>query len=396
MIFWIVLTGLTAVAIAFAVLPFWRPGPRTHPGSPTVLRSATLRALYRQRVAELNEESAAGIVDPSSLAEMEEELGGVLLKEFEQDGDPQNAERGWAWMVVAIVVPLLAVSIYQRVGEPDAQVLQHGVEVMQLDPEKDTLALDRWRNTLATRVADKPDDAESWYLLGHIYLKTSSFQRAAEAFAMAHSVFGDDLSIDQYWLQSRYLAANGVLDDASRAIAERILGRQANHPVVLEMLAIDAYRTGDYRQAVGLLNRALSVPQDLLQQAALTAGLKQARSLLGDLNPSIDVRLTASESPPPNATLFVIARPVGGGMPFAVVRRPAHPLPESIRLDDAVSMNPAAPLSAAVEIEVVARISLAGTPMAHPGDWEWRSEPVVLKEVDPTMVLAAELKPPDA
>ncbi len=355
-----------------------------------------MRALYRQRVAELVEESAAGIVDPSSLAEMEEELGGVLLKEFEQDGDPQNAERGWAWMVVAIVVPLLAVSIYQRVGEPDAQVLQHGVEVMQLDPEKDTLALDRWRNTLATRVADKPDDAESWYLLGHIYLKTSSFQRAAEAFAMAHNVFGDDLSIDLYWLQSRYLAANGVLDDASRAIAERILGRQANHPVVLEMLAIDAYRTGDYRRAVGLLNRALSVPQDLLQQAALTAGLKQARSLLGDLNPSIDVRLTASESPPPNATLFVIARPVGGGMPFAVVRRPAHPLPESIRLDDAVSMNPAAPLSAAVEIEVVARISLAGTPMAHPGDWEWRSEPVVLKEVDPTMVLAAELKPPDA
>ena len=116
--------------------------------------------------------------------------------------------------------------------------------------------------------------------------------------------------------------------------------------------------------------------------------------MLGDLKPSIDVRLSATETPPPNTTLFVIARPVGGGMPFAVVRRPAHPLPESIRLDDAVSMNPAALLSTAQVIEVVARISLAGTPMAHPGDWEWRSEPLVLSEVDPTITLAADLKPP--
>ncbi len=391
MIFWTVLTGLTLLAIGIAVLPFLRPGARTR----AVHRGATLRALYRQRVAELNEESAAGIVNPASLPEMEQELGGVLLKEFRPDVEPQTGERSRVWMVVGLVIPVLAALIYQQVGEPDAHVLRGGAEIIQLDPENDTLALDRWRNTLMQRVSNKPDDAESWYLLGHIYLKTSRFQRAAEAFAMAHSVFGNDLSIDLYWLQARYLAANGVLDNASRELAEGILSRQANQPVVLEMLAIDAYRAGAYQRAVGLLNRALSIPQDALQQAALLAGLKQARSLLGDLKPSIDVRLSATETPPPNTTLFVIARPVGGGMPFAVVRRPAHPLPDSIRLDDAVSMNPAALLSTAQVIEVVARISLAGTPMAHPGDWEWRSEPLVLSEVDPTITLAASLKPPD-
>ena len=391
MIFWTVLTGLTLLAIGFAVLPFLRPGARTR----AVHRGATLRALYRQRVAELNEESAAGIVNPASLPEMEQELGGVLLKEFRPDVEPQNGERSRVWMVVGLVIPVLAALIYQQVGEPDAHVLRRGAEIIQLDPANDTLALDRWRITLVERVSNKPDDAESWYLLGHIYLKTSSFQRAAEAFAMAHSVFGNDLSIDLYWLQARYLAADGVLDNASRELAEGILSRQANQPVVLEMLAIDAYRAGAYQRAVGLLNRALSIPQGALQQAALQAGLKQARSLLGDLKPSIDVRLSATETPPPNTTLFVIARPVGGGMPFAVVRRPAHPLPDSIRLDDAVSMNPAAPLSNADEIEVVARISLAGTPMARPGDWEWRSEPLVLSETDSTIELSAELKPPD-
>ena len=136
MIFWTVLTGLTLLAIGFAVLPFLRPGARTR----AVHRGATLRALYRQRVAELNEESAAGIVNPASLEEMEQELGGVLLKEFQPDVELQTGERSRVWMAVGLVIPVLAALIYQQVGEPDAHVLRGGAEIIQLDPENDTLA----------------------------------------------------------------------------------------------------------------------------------------------------------------------------------------------------------------------------------------------------------------
>ena len=122
--------------------------------------------------------------------------------------------------------------------------------------------------------------------------------------------------------------------------------------------------------------------------------MKQARAMLGDLQPSIDIQLNAAQPPPAEATLFVIARPPGGGMPFAVVRRPAAPLPEAVRLDDAVSMNPAAPLSAAAEVEVVARISLTGAATPHPGDWQWRSEPLSLTAAAEPVQLAAQLRPP--
>jgi cytochrome c-type biogenesis protein CcmH len=93
-------------------------------------------------------------------------------------------------------------------------------------------------------------------------------------------------------------------------------------------------------------------------------------------------------------TLFVIARPIGGGMPYAVVRRPAVGMPLTIRLDDAVSMNPAAPLSSAAEVEIVVRLSRSGTAMAHPGDWAWQSPAIRLADLGEPFMVRAALAPP--
>ena len=486
MTFWITAALLALAAIGFALAPFlWRGGgARSNApdvaGTPSIEaggksrhddappsrgdRDRVLRALYRQRVEELEAESAAGILEPSSRAEVEQELGRGLLDAFagtqavpgmaravpgmaravpgmaravpgmaraapgtaravpETAGAPEpgkedsaaeppspaehgqgiaghevpkSAQRhGWAWLLAASCIPLLALALYLQVGEPDAGVLREAVAVLQLDPERDRLELDRWRVLLADRLNRVPDDAQSRYLLGRVYLMDGEYRRAAESFALAHAIVGDDPSIDLVWLQALYLAESGWLDDQGMRIAERILERDPNQPLVLEITAIDAYRRGDYSVSVGHFSRALA--NDALQpmqRASLELFLRQARSMLGDLEPSVDVRLIALETPPTSATLFVIARPVGGGMPYAVVRRTAVPLPEQVRLDDAVSMNPALPLSAASEIEVVARISLTGAAVSHPGDWEWRSAPLSLEDVG-TLALKAELGPP--
>jgi len=254
--------------------------------------------------------------------------------------------------------------------------------------------LAQWRVMLEGRVSAHPDDGQSWYLLGHIHLKQKSYAQAASAFGSAHAVVGDDPSVDLYWLHARYLAAGGMLDDTSRDIAERILARQPNQPQVLEMLAVDGFRGGRFREVVGLLDRALSEVQDPGQRMALRAGLEQARAQLGDLVPGIDVSIEYGEVPPEGAVLFVIARPVGGGMPLTVVRRPLDEPPPHIRLDDAVSMNPAVPLSSVDTVEVVVRVSLAGTVMAHPGDWEWRSQPLALSVAQRVLNLTVSLSPP--
>jgi cytochrome c-type biogenesis protein CcmH len=226
-------------------------------------------------------------------------------------------------------------------------------------------------------------------------LQLARFQQAAEAFAMAHALRGVDPSIDIYWLQARYLAAGRTIDESTRTIAERVLRTTPNQPVVLEMFAIDAFRRGDFRHAVEFLNRALAGNLAPTQRAALAVGLKQARAELGDLPPSLDVALVVEGSPPPGATLFVIARPPGGGMPFAVVRRPVAQLPDSVRLDDAVSMSPTQALSLATQVEVVVRLSRSGSPLAQPGDWEWRSAIVDIPSLDSPLRLEARLSAPE-
>ena len=425
MTFWIAAALLALAAIAFALAPFLRRGRDGSSGESTPSgtgaaatgeasrpldtrdsragRDIALRTLYRRRLEELEEEAAAGIVEASSRVEVEQELDRGLLDEFAgehavpgpADVPATSRGRGRAWLLVAAGVPLLALTLYLQVGEPDAELLRSATVVLELDPDRDRLELDRWRVLLADRLERAPDDVQSRYLLGRIYLKDGEYERAAQSFSLAHAIVGDDPGIDLVWLQAVYLANAGRLDEAGKRIAERILTREPNHPMVLEIMAIDAYRRGDYRESVMRFNRALGNAVEPVHRTALELFLKQARSMLGELMPGIDVVLKALEPPPASATLFVIARPVGGGMPFAVVRRAAAPLPDVVRLDDAVSMNPALPLSAAEEVEVVVRVSLTGAAMRHPGDWEWRSAPLPVAGAG-TVGLVAEIASPGA
>nr|BAH89717.1 cytochrome c-type biogenesis protein CycH [uncultured bacterium] len=361
---------------------------------------ATVAALYQDRLEELRREMSSGRVAPEDRPVLEAELGAALLADV--DGAPSAAgpdssapRPALLAGVSAAVLVILSVAVYLLVGDPQAMRLAGADVVFELDPVADKTALTGWRKTLEQRVGRKPDDVESWYLLGHTDLRLGAFAAAAEAFSMARQAHGgDDPSIDLFWLQARYMAADGRLDDTSREIAERVLAGNPNQPLVLEMYAIDAYQRGAYQESVSLLNRALSNRLQASHRRTLEAGFREARNRLGVTTGAVDVVIDAGAEVPSGMTLFVIARPVGGGMPFAVVRRPADSFPRTVRLDDAVSMNPALPLSAAKEFEVVVRLSRSGTAMAHPGDWEWHSQPLPAAAGDVPRQLSALLEPP--
>lgn len=399
--FWVWAALLGLAGAAFAAAPFFRSGRGG------IERDAMLRELYRQRLDELDDEAHSGLLESGERQAMEAELGRALLDEFSNEA-PASDRRGsmevaapsakeslgWAWLAAGLAAPVVAVALYLSIGEPDASWLSNASKVMLLDPAQDRIELDRWRARLGQRVQQRPDDAGSWFLLGRIYMTDEDYAAAAAAFERAHALTGEDPGVDLYWLQARYLAAGGRLDEGAAAIAERILAQTPNQPMVLELLGLEAFRRADYREAVALFNRALSNPLDALPRRVLMTGFTEARARLGDLRPAIDVSVAAQAPLPEGATLFVIARPPGGGMPYAVLRRPASQLPDIFRLDDAVSMNPAVPLSIAEQIEVVVRVSRAGTATAHPGDWQWLSKPLAVGDAEAPVALQAEIGPP--
>lgn len=432
--FWLLAAPLLCLAAALVMLPFFR---RPSGGAS---RLAAVRALYRQRLTEFDDDARLGILEAGERDEMEAELGQALLREWPaeessaapnqasgegeagpasappaNDGigrqlsddfvrEPPSQRRpsgnggsrrpsGWAWLVAGLAVPLAAVGLYLHLGEPDAALLAQAPKVLGLDAGRDRSELDLWRTLLGQRVQSQPDEAGSWLLLGHVYMTDGDYAAAAAAFARVHGLAGEDAGVEVPWLQALFLAADGRLHPGAAALAERILARTPDQPTALEILALDAYGRQDFPAAASLFNRVLANPLAPLRRTALQGAFERARAQLGE-TAAIEVSITAPQPPPAAAALFVIARPPGGGMPYAVVRRPAAILPQTIRLDDAVSMNPSRPLSAADALEVVARISLAGTAAAHPGDWEWRSEALTLPEAAAPIVLAAQVSPP--
>jgi cytochrome c-type biogenesis protein CcmH len=394
--FWLAAGALVILALAFIVWPLAaaQAPPRT-----AADRRRMMRALYRDRVAEIEAETAAEQLDPETRGQVVDELGANLLAEYQaaapapdETTAPTSSGPRVAFWLLLLLLPVAGIGVYLSAGEPAAMELAGASEVLTLDPRSERAEIETWRARLLRRVERRPEDGRSWYLLGVSRLQLGEFAAAADAFTQAHQHVGRDPTIDLYWLQARYLAAGGELDEQSRMLAQRILQARPNHPLVLEMFAIDAYRRGEYRTAVEQLNRALDNPLPASQRAALLGGLDQARSRMGILTPSIDVDVTAPAGAPRNSTLFVIARPPGGGMPYAVVRRPAAVLPLSVRLDDTVSMS-GQKLSDAEAIEVVVRLSRSGNPTAAPGDWEWRSEVLQVAELNTPVALEASLQP---
>ena len=296
------------------------------------------------------------------------------LSQARQSTTQSNSGTSSKWLIaLAILIPVFSFGLYNGLIDRDRNALRGAEAVLTLDAETGADELEHWRIRLEDYVVDHSDDGQIQFLLGQVYLKQSKYELAAGAFARTYEVSPGDLNVRVFWLQARFLAARGRLDDMSRNLAEEILSDSPNLPIVLEILALDAVAIGQPDQAVAYLNRSLAGLRDPARIVSLVAAITELRKQFKV--PGIDVRIEAEGEVPHGATLFVVARPVGGGMPYAVVRRPAMLLPLAVRLDDLVSMSDMRTLSSAEQFEVVVRLSRSGQAIAQPDDWQWISEP---------------------
>jgi cytochrome c-type biogenesis protein CcmH len=387
---WMVGGGLCVLSIAFVLWSaITRRGKRFSP----VRHGDVTRAVYRSRL----EEAAREIGDVDLLREINADLGAVLLNEepildSATDADTAEPVSRLALWVTAVSVPALAISLYLQVSDPYLSELE-GAEIILTTSADEVAQLQSWGSRLAARVAQVPGDDRSWYLLGHAHLKLAEFADARRAFGAAHDLAGDDLNVMLYLLQARYLESRGMLDEVSRSLADKLLEMHPDFPVVLEMLALDAYRRGAYDRSVQYLHRAMTSTGDVGQQAVFATAISQVRGQMVESGPGIMVNVSTRAEVPATASIFVIARPAGGGMPYAVVKRAARAVPFTVRLDDLVSMSETHLLSAAQNVEVLVRLSHSGAPQADSGDWQWRSQPLAMKHSE-QFELDAILQPP--
>jgi cytochrome c-type biogenesis protein CcmH len=293
--------------------------------------------------------------------------------------------------------------MYGQLGAREDWALADALTVLRSAPEENDLeALDRLIAMLDERLEKQPGDAETLFLLGHARMRQGEYRSAADAFAALRPLETGDQTVLVSLAQARYLADEGRVEPATKALMDRALAANPHEPLVLEMLALDALRSARYAAAVDYLERALAGGLEGERAAALEAGLMRARAALaavggtdakvpevaasasteraapsGAARVEVAVALEPSAEVGPAARVFVIARQIGGPpMPIAVRALSVAELPAVVELSDADAMQPSRLLSQFEQVEVLARLSQSGTPTRGPGDLEAAASPV--------------------
>ena len=348
--------------------------------------------LYRSRVAEIERERDSGALDAAEAESLLHELTTTLLDDASPD-ERRTVIGGRSTMVAVALVALVSVAavvLYRQLGAYDAVQLAESAKVLRL-PDAQPAALADLVMRLRERVASRPDDAESWYLLGHALMRQDDAAGAVTAFERLFALAGDDPSVQVALAQARFIAAGGTVTAANRPLIERILAANPGESVVREMLALDAFRRTDYAGAVQHLEAALAGGATGDRAEALRQGLERARAVLSTHAPNgqvagttpappatttaAAVRLSVAFAPgvdaAPPARVFVIARaPDGPPQPIAVRALDPSTLPQQLILTDHDAMQPSRNLSMFDRVEVLARLSRSGSPMRQPGDVE--------------------------
>lgn len=392
MMFWLLAALIGLIAVVGLTLPWWWP---TFAQRRTMRLRAANVAAYRTRLAEIEGDLAAGVVPADGAEAARAELAARLLADVsvpaEAEPEPAAASSSSVAPFVAIAVLLaFGAAWYAGAGTWRTQAL---IELSETDPEAARQAsLNASISRLRERVADRPDDAESWVWLARSYRTRGSEAEAAAAFARANELRGHqdpDLLVEEgealAQTQGRSMAG---------APAERFnqaLALAPAHPQALWYAGIAAMQAGDNATAIarweqllqqplaedmrGVIEHSLARMRGPDDAAAPAAPAAPATPAALQLKVEVSVTPELAAGMQPGDVLFVFAQdPAGPPMPLAVQRLPAADLPLSTTLDDSNSLMPTLKLSAVDRWRIVARISRSGSATPSPGDLEGSAE----------------------
>ena len=155
-------------------------------------------------------------------------------------------------MAAGLIVPLVGFGLYAYLGAPGLPDLPFASRAGETSAAaasnaKQSAALGELADKLAAKLAEKPDDAEGWSLLGRTYMETGRFADGAAAFARAAALSPVDADAKVSEGEALVYAAEGAVTPAARAAMEMALKLDPRHPGALFYLGLGIYQSGDKR-----------------------------------------------------------------------------------------------------------------------------------------------------
>ena len=309
----------------------------------------------------------------------------VLPLRAGQAKDEEHGSNNLAIISSFVFVPALALGVYMNLSNWNWDS-NSGSD----NQEAPIPSLDEAILKLEQRVSSTGGSVQDWYMLGRSYVVMQEYAKAVPAFRQAYTKSaGQDPEITLSLAEAMALDDENTLDGEAGELVEQSIASSPDDPKALWYGGLVAERRGDNAVAVTRYKKLMTLAppeamQKLLLQRIESLGGQVGGQMGGDVDTApavassegetgIAVQVTLADSVrnsvSGNFTLFILARDVSGaGPPIAVVRRRVADLPLSVRLTDEHAMMATRKISGFDEVQIVARVSRSGQPVAQTGD----------------------------
>ncbi|KTC80000.1 tetratricopeptide repeat protein [Legionella cherrii] len=120
---------------------------------------------------------------------------------------------------------------------------------------------------LKAKLDDSPKSAKGWYLLGRLYSSQNDKQNAVNAFAKAYQFNPDDEQFAVNYAHSLWVLNNQQFTEQITEIFRRLLKNNPNQADALAMLAMDAFVSHAYEDAISYWQRLLKLAPEQSEEA---------------------------------------------------------------------------------------------------------------------------------
>ncbi|MFT2110289.1 tetratricopeptide repeat protein [Marinomonas sp. 2405UD68-3] len=316
------------------------------------------------RRKEIEDEVAFGRINELEARQL---INDLKLEETNKIGEdryfPNNRTTQLALTLFLVVTVLGSVTLYENLGFPKEVTFANEVSTQSVTSEK----LSKF---LLFR-ANKYDKAEDWYFVAQDYLSQQNYNEALPAFQRALDKMPDDIDnkvrVSVEYAQAIFYSNGQKVNDKMNKLVDDVLLLDPNQAMALGLKGIAEFDNENYRDAVVVWQKAITVGKNMRERSALLEGISKAREV-GNISESdvpslVQKRLTIKidtsniQSIDPQSIFLVYAKLPSQPMPIAIKRLTPNEIVDVIELTNLDNLMPGTTLADADKVDVIVKLS---------------------------------------
>ena len=264
--------ALVVVTLLFLLIPLLRRPA----ASAEMTRTAINAEIYRDQLAELDRDLAAGILSQADCDEGRRELQRRLLDDARDDAKSAAVGRPArrSALLIGLTFPIAAALLYFTLGNLPA------LSPESAQPPKITAQqIEDMVAKLAARMEQQPDDLKGWVMLARSYKAMGRFEESVRAFSKAEALVDEDPHLLAEYAEALAFATGGSLKGRPSALIARALKLDPDHPEALILAGTAAYERENYAAAAAFWERLLKqLPPESEDAQMLSGSIDKARA----------------------------------------------------------------------------------------------------------------------